>query len=103
MAQQTIKKTGSKRVGGESTTKSPALEAERDSVSSNTVGLPVIAQAFEEQSPTNRDRDDSDLALGDAAHPRAEGGWLSTVGMFTGDEDMLEISKEISKIRNKRR
>jgi len=30
-------------------------------------------------------------------------GWLSTVGMFSDDADMLEISEEIRKVRDKQR
>ena len=43
------------------------------------------------------------IALRGAARPRAEGGWLSTVGVFTGDTDMLEISKETLHIRENQR
>jgi hypothetical protein len=104
--QKEIIKRSRARSNGPGTPESPqnVQITEREPVPSPDVviQLPQIA-GTDEQMQAERVRQLDAFAFKGTKPASQEGDWLSTVGMFTGDVAMLEISEETRKIRNNQR
>ena len=103
MANEVIKKIRHKVADEDSISKKQIHVTDTGPVPSNIVELPVTPEALELQRQAGRVAESDASAFRGVARTRPEGGWLSTVGMFTGDADMLVISEETRKIRDRQR
>ena len=69
-------------------------------MSKHIAGLPGISVESEGLTQEDRVHHLDSLAASGTMAKVPECAWLGTVGMFSGDDDMVEISEEILKIRD---